>query len=146
VIACVDDIKTRIETVRNKTDDSIIDEVKINQYLDAILTIQRKIDSIVVDIDNLVEDVNDFFNKNPSPELFLELKPSLESLCKTASKCYIRARKSKYYAGAKTSIKEFHLSISGLSEIIHDLELFLVKLPNDDEYKEIVNKINGVLA
>jgi len=146
MIACVDDIKTRIETVKIKTDDSIIDEVKINQYLDAILSIQKKIDSIVIDIDSLVEDLYEFFNKNNSPELFLELKPNLESLEKKALTCYIRARKSKYYAGAKTSIKEFYLSIAGLKEIIHDLDLFLIQLPNNSRFLKLEKKLDEIFA
>ena len=146
MIECIEDIKTKIETVKSKTDNSLIDEVAINQYLDAILVFQKRIDGIVIDIDALVEDLYEFFHKNPSQEFFLKLKPNLDALYKTASKCYIRARKSKYYAGAKTSIKEFRLCIVGLHEIIHDLELFLITLPNNERFQKLAEKIDEIFA
>ena len=146
MIECIEDIKTKIETVKSKADNSMIDEVAINQYLDAVLAIQKKIDGIVIDIDALVEDLYEFFHKNTSSEIFLELKPNLDALYKTASKCYVSARKSKYYAGAKTSIKEFRLSIAGLHEIIHDLELFRITLPNDERFQKLAEQLDEIFA
>jgi len=141
MVACIDDIKTRIETVKNKTDNY---ESKINMYLDAVNIVKKMIDGVTSDIDNLVEELYEFFNKNMTLEMYLELKPNMESLCTAALKLYVRVRKSVLYPGFKTSVKEFHSSIDGIKEIIHDLDLFLIKLPNNQRFQLLSEKLNKI--
>ena len=146
MIECVEDIKTRIDTVKSKTDNSMIDEVKMNAHLDEILVVKKIIDDAARDIDNLVEDLYVFFHENPSPDLYLELKPNMESLYATASRFYFHVKESKYYSGVTASVKELQLCLSAFDEIIHDLELFLVTMPNDPKFQELAEQLNEIFA
>ena len=146
MIECIDDIRTKIETVKSKTDNSIVDEENINVHLDEILVVKKIVDGMASDIDNLVEDLYVFFNENPSVESYLELKPNLKSLYRIASKYYDRVRESRYFNDVKTSIEEYRLSIAGLEEIIHDLDLFRIELPNDDKFKKLAEQFNEIFA
>jgi len=146
MVACIDDIKTKIETVKNKTDSSIIDEVAIDAYLDKILAVRQIADNMASDVDNLVEDLYEFFSRDTSPELFVELRPYMETLNAAATRFYNYMKESEYSAGAKASLEEFRLSIGGLEEIIHDLVLFRITLPNCPRLQELAKRINEMHA
>ena len=149
MIECIDDIKTRIETVKNKTDVSAIDDSKIDKYLDAVLDVKRVIDEIAGDLDRLVDDMYAFVSNLPlhdEIETQTQTIERLKNLCATASKFYAQVRKSKYYPGVKTSAEMYSLSVQGLKELTADLDLFMIKLPNDVEYTILSEKINEMLA
>ena len=141
---CIDNVKTKIETVKIKADNSIIDEEKMNKHLDTILLVKKIVDEMVIDIDNLVDDLYEF-SSIASIEDYLEIKPLLENLRIVSSKIYQNIRKSVLYSGVKSSMKEFCSSIDSIEEIICDIDMY-ISLSDDEEYKTLVNKINKMLA
>ena len=144
VVEYIDDIKTRIETVKNKTDNSIFDETKINKFLDDILYVKKMVDEITSDIDILVDDLYRFLS-NASRVECLEVKPKLDSLFATVVKIYTRIRRSDLYSGVKSSVEEYYSSMQYLKEFICDMDTS-IKLSNDEEFIKLMNTVNEILS
>ena len=141
---CIDNVKTRIETVKKKTDDSIIDEASMNEFLDAILLVKKILNEITGDIDGIVDDMYE------SPYVtsignYLEIKPLLDDLYLAAQRFYDKVRKSPFYSGVESSMTEYLSSIESIEEMIYDIDMS-VRLSDDEEFKEITNKINKLFA
>ena len=145
MIECIDNVRTKIETVKNKTDNSINDEVEMNEYLDAILVVRKKMDELAIEIENLVEDLYDFFENNHTPETYLKLKPDLESLYRVASEVDAHARK-RFYNGAQESIENYCSSVAYVKELIGDMELTFIKLPTNPRFNEVKMKLKEMTA
>lgn len=57
---------------------------------------------------------------------------------------YNAYRKSSFYSGIKTDLKSFKNSIDDLQEMFNDMKTFIVDLPQNDDYKSLINTINSL--
>ncbi|MDR2040458.1 MAG: hypothetical protein LBQ60_21285 [Bacteroidales bacterium] len=139
---CVEVIKSKIgytlqESINSKR--SIDDNV--NSLLDSILSVRKLTDKA----NNLLSEcINDLYNSKEilAKDGYIQIEPDLISLKKTVSSFYITLRKGSFYPGIKQNVFKYHNTLKELQEFIHDMNLFFIDLPEDDEFKAISKEIN----
>lgn len=142
---CIDDIRVKIESIKRKTDDSIIDEKAVNAFLDAILHVSKPVKESAKDVNEMLSLMYDYFNYENQDD-FKIIKQSLDDLYSTLIRFYTVIRKSSAYPLIKSCVEEYRNSVSELKEFIDDMNLFVIDLPNDEEHRHLVGKINELLA
>jgi hypothetical protein len=144
-MCCIDLIKENIIAVQEEsaTNKFIVDR-SVDKYLDTILDIQKGIREISKSTDELYKLIHSCFSSLTTEDYF-EIKENFKTLIRNLTLLYTKFRNSKFYSGIKTDLKTFRNSIDDLKEIDNDLETFVVNLPKNEKYINLVSDINALL-
>ncbi|WP_321437316.1 hypothetical protein [uncultured Bacteroides sp.] len=144
-MCCIDLIKNNIIAVQAESANNkkVVDQ-SVDKYLDIILDIQKGIREITKSTDELYELIHSCFSSLTTEDYF-EIKGIYKTLINNLTLLYTKYRKSDFYSGIKTDLMIFRNSIDDLKEIDNDLETFVVDLPKNEKYINLVSDINALL-
>lgn len=135
---CIELIKEDISIVRKESQNTkYLFEKSVNDYLDKALEFKCSVGfpELQKRMDALVESIFDHFNEIGRSE-YMEIKPSLEELKEVGMQLYTQSRESGFYPAIISSVEEFHYSIDYLQEVMDDLEMAKVTIPDKSKFKE----------
>ncbi|MBE9467098.1 MAG: hypothetical protein IMY72_02110 [Bacteroidetes bacterium] len=138
-------IEDKIQDVYTTTEKVIVDtslkseEKKINEYLDTVLHFKETINEIIVKFDDLNESlITEIEN---SEKKSLHIKKFLVGLLSSANKLVAVIKKSHIYPGIKSTAKIFFNSVKQLKEIIQDIDLKYISIPQNENINNLMSKI-----
>ncbi len=143
-------ISEAFETVRkfsfDEKKETLLDETKVNSFLDKILELQKMLSLKTQKINNLIENVEriTWFDNLDNTSLLLinDLISAIRDLRTTLQKQYIALALIRTKGIAKIEIKNFKSAIEDLSEMATDLESTFFHLPNIKEFKETTKQLS----
>jgi RNA processing factor Prp31 len=140
-MCCVEVIKDNIVAIQTESamNKKAMDKA-IDTYLDIILDIQKNIRSLNKSITELYDLIHDNFSqltKEDYSQMYKKLIRNLIGL-------YTTYRTSHFYSGIKTDLKNFKNGIDDLQEIGNDIRIFIVSLPQNNDYRNLVGLINSL--
>lgn len=143
-MCCIEIIKDNIIAIQSESANNkkFVDKA-INDYLDIILSFQRDIRDLNKSISDLHELMLSGFSTF-TKEDYSEIELVYKSLIKDLVNLYSAYRKSSFYQGIKTDLKEFRSHIDDLQEMNSDMKTFIVRLPQSQDYKDLVSVINAL--
>lgn len=143
-MCCVEVIKENIIAVQTESicNKESLDKM-IDTYLDIIIDIQHDIRKLNHSIADLHDLIHSFFSELTEND-YNQIKDVYKKLIQNLNKLYTTYKKSVFYPGIKTDVKEFRKSIQDLQEMENDMQLFIQKLPHNDEYKNLAKLINAL--
>lgn len=115
----------------------------MNTYLDIILDIQKNIRSLNKSIAELYDLIHDNFSQL-TKEDYSQIADMYKKLIRNLIGLYTAYRTSDFYSGIKTDLKKFKNSIDDLQEMGHDMKVFVVSLPQNNDYRNLVGLINSL--
>ncbi|MBI5219914.1 MAG: hypothetical protein HY958_13385 [Bacteroidia bacterium] len=137
-----EEIKIASKEVSNSSKIKILTfEEKANKYLDFLLARRKEIDGLTEIIHNLNERL--IIEINASKDLALEIKSDLQKLVNACQRFIAIIKRSDIYSGVKESTLNFTYEVRNLNEILYDIEIRYIKLPNNPEMKNIISKIQA---
>lgn len=143
-MCCVDTIKDNIVALQLE---SVIHrramDRAIDAYLDMILSIQKDIRRLNTSIAGLYKLLQENFSQLDQED-YSQIADIYKKLIKNLIGLYNIYRNSNFYAGIKTDLKNLRSGIDDLQEMRNDLEVFIVKLPRNADFRNIVDIINSL--
>lgn len=144
IMCCVEVIKDNIVAIQAESaiNRKAIDKA-VDTYLDIILDIQKDIRGLNRSMAELYE----FIHKNFSQltkEDYSQIAGMYKKLVRNLIGLYNAYRKSDFYPGIKTDLKDFRNSIDDLQEMRNNMEVFIVELPQNADYKNLAGLINSL--
>jgi len=141
---CIEEIKEEINAVHHEST-CMIKNVSsdIDSFLDTILKIQSDICELNSLNDRLYKIIYDNYNSMSSLDVAY-IKEDLKRTMTNLDELYIRLKKSKFYSGIKTHLKDLRESIDDIKEIYNDLVVFKVELPDNNHFNTISEKLNSL--
>ncbi|WP_148356356.1 hypothetical protein [uncultured Bacteroides sp.] len=115
----------------------------IDTYLDIILDIQKNIRSLNKSIAELYDLIHDNFSQL-TKEDYSQIADMYKKLIRNLIGLYTTYRTSHFYSGIKTDLKNFKNGIDDLQEIGKDIRIFIVSLPQNNDYRDLVGLINSL--
>ena len=140
---CVETIQQTYVGVKKQTEVIADESFDIDVFLDKINTIKKMVVAVTDDINSFVELVRQHFvelNAEDSQTFYDEFVLTRAKMYQV----YTKLRKSSYYVGMKSAVKDFHSSIDAFSEMCSDLHEFNVKLSNNLDYKDLVADLDAI--
>jgi len=138
-------IENKIQDVYATTEKVIVDtsleseEERTNKYLDTVLLFKEKINEIIVKFDDLNESL--IVEIEDSKEKSLYIKDSLIDLLSSANKFVAVIKKNHIYPGIKSTARIFFNSVKQLKEIIQDIDLKYINIPQNEKINNLMSKI-----
>ncbi len=140
---CVETIQQTYVGVKKQTEVIADESFDIDAFLDKINSIKKKVVAVTDDINAFVELVRQHFvelNAEDSQMFYNEFVLTRAKMYQV----YTKLRKSSFYVGMKSAVKDFHSSIDAFSEMCSDLHEFNVKLSNNSDYKDLVADLDAI--
>ncbi len=140
---CVETIQKTFLGVKKQTENIDVCSSDIDSFLDKINSIKKPVEEVTLDILQFIELVHDHFVEL-SPEDSAVLLKDFTVTRKKMYEVYAKLRNSSLYVGMKNAVKEFHHSADLFSEMCDDMQKYNIELPEDSEYKDLVEKLNAL--
>lgn len=143
-MCCVEVIKDNIVAIQTESamNKKAMDKA-IDTYLDIILDIQKNIRSLNKSIAELYDLIHDNFSQL-TKEDYSQIADMYKKLIRNLIGLYTTYRTSHFYSGIKTDLKNFKNGIDDLQEIGNDIRVFIVSLPQNNDYRNLVGLINSL--
>lgn len=143
-MCCVEVIKDNIIAVQTESaNNKMAIDKAIDTYLDMILYLQEDIRSLNKSIAELHEQLNSYFSQL-TKEDYNQIINIYKKLVANLVQLYSTYKKSNFYSGIKTDLKEFRNRIYDLQEIGNDMKVFVVDLPQNKDYRNLMDIINSL--
>lgn len=135
-----------LHTLRSKEKEEISQIEKTNRFLDNILFVQERLDSMSNCLAKLTEIYSNLtWLKNMDDE-GLEMLRGLISESREVHnrliKMYVKLCKYEYNRHASIHVKKYKLALDLLRETINDVEDLYFNIPADDEHKRLINELS----
>ena len=133
---CIAEIKESYTKVRHQTAEVAQQKFDIDDYLDMVIVVRKKLDEITVETNNLVETVRDHFtefDEQETTELLAHSAPILILMDQLHQKLV----ESPLYPGLKTAAENYRDCVSDFQELCTDLQTFNIDVPRNEKCREV---------
>ncbi len=133
---CIAEIKESYTKVRHQTAEVAQQKFDIDDYLDMVIVVRKKLEEITVETNNLVETVRDHFtefDEQETTELLAHSAPILILMDQLHQKLV----ESPLYPGLKTAAEIYRDCVSDFQELCTDLQTFNIDVPRNEKCREV---------
>jgi len=132
---CIAEIKESYTKVRLQTAEVAQQKFDMDDYLDMVIVVRKKLEEITEETNNLVETVRDHFtefDEQETTELLAHSTPILILMDQLHQKLV----ESSLYAGLKTAVENYRDCVSEFQELCTDLQTFNIDVPRNEKCRE----------
>jgi len=140
---CISEIKESYTKVRHQTAEVAQQRFDIDDYLDMVIVVRKKVEKITEETNNLVETVRAHFtefDEQETTELLARSTPILILM----DQLFQKLVESPLYPGLKTAAENYRDCVSDFQELCSDLQLFNIDLKHDDEFRKSSELLRGI--
>ena len=133
---CIAEIKESYTKVRHQTAEVAQQKFDIDDYLDMVIVVRKKLEEITVETNNLVETVRDHFtefDEQETTELLAHSAPILILMDQLHQKLV----ESPLCPGLKTAAENYRDCVSDFQELCTDLQTFNIDVPRNEKCREV---------
>ena len=133
---CIAEIKESYTKVRHQTAEVAQQKFDIDDYLDMVIVVRKKLEEITVETNNLVETVRDHFtefDEQETTELLAHSAPILILMDQLHQKLV----ESPLYPGLKTAVENYRDCVSDFQELCTDLQTFNIDVPRNGKCRKV---------
>ena len=133
---CIAEIKESYTKVRHQTAEVAQQKFDIDDYLDMVIVVRKKLEEITEETNNLVETVRDHFtefDEKETTELLAHSTPILILMDQLHQKLV----ESPLYPGLKTAAENYRDCVSDFQELCTDLQTFNIDVPRNKKCREV---------
>lgn len=141
---CIAEIKVSYTKVRCQTAEVAQQQFDMDDYLDKVNVIRKKVERITDETNNLVETVRDHFtefDEQETTELLAHSTPILILMDQLHQKLIY----SPLYPGLKTVVENYLDCVSDFQELCTDLQVWNIDVPRNSEVLEAERKLTEML-
>ena len=141
---CIAEIKEAYTKVRHQTAEVAQQKFDIDDYLDMVIVVRKKVEKITEETNNLVETVRDHFtefDEQETTELLAHSTPILILMDQLHQKLV----ESPLYPGLKTAVESYRDCVSDFQELCTDLQVWNIDVPRNPEVIETERKLSEML-
>ena len=141
---CIAEIKESYTKVRYQTAEVAHQQFDMDDYLDKVNVIRKKVERITDETNNLVETVRDHFtefDEQETTELLAHSTPILVLMDLLHQKLI----DSPLYSGLKTAVENYRDCVSDFQELCTDLQVWNIDVPRNSEVLEAERKLTEML-
>ena len=141
---CIAEIKESYTKVRYQTAEVAQQKFDIDDYLDMVIVVRKKVEKITEETNNLVETVRDHFtefDEQETTELLAHSTPILILMDQLHQKLV----ESPLYPGLKTAVESYRDCVSDFQELCTDLQVWNIDVPRNPEVIETERKLSEML-
>ena len=136
---CIAQIKESYTKVRHQTAEVAQQKFDIDDYLDMVIVVRKKVEEITEETNNLVDTVRDHFtefDEQETTELLAHSTPILILM----DQLYQKLVDSPLYPGLKTAVENYRDCVSDFQELCTDLQIWNIDVPSNPEVTEAERK------
>ena len=140
---CIAEIKESYTKGRHQTAEVAQQRFDIDDYLDRVIVVRKKLEQITEETNNLVETVRDHFtefDEQETTELLAHSTPILILMDQLHQKLV----ESPLYPGLKTAVENYRDCVSDFQELCSDLQQFNIDLRHDEEFQKSSELLRGI--
>ena len=140
---CIAEIKESYTKVRHQTAEVAQQQFDMDDYLDKVIVVRKKVEQITDETNGLVETVRDHFTEfdvQESTELLAYSTPILILM----DRLHQRLVESPLYAGLKTTVENYLDCVSDFQELCSDLQTFNIDLKRDEEFQKTSEMLRSI--
>jgi hypothetical protein len=140
---CIAEIKASYTKVRHQTAEVAQQQFDIDDYLDKVNVVRKKLEQITEETNNLVETVRDHFTEfdiQETTELLAHSTPILILMDQLHQKLV----ESSLYPGLKTAVEDYCDCVSIFQELCSDLQTFNIDLRQDEEFQKTSELLRSI--
>ena len=133
---CIAEIKASYTKVRHQTAEVAQQQFDIDDYLDKVIVVRKKLEQITEETNSLVETVRDHFTEfdvQETTELLAHSTPILILMDQLHQKLV----ESPLYPGLKTAVENYCDCVSIFQELCSDLQTFNIDIPRNEKSREV---------
>ena len=133
---CIAEIKASYTKVRHQTAEVAQQQFDIDDYLDMVIVVRKKLEEITEETNSLVETVRDHFTEfdvQETTELLAHSTPILILMDQLHQKLV----ESPLYSGLKTAVENYCGCVSAFQELCSDLQTFNIDIPRNEKSREV---------
>lgn len=141
---CIAEIKESYTKVRHQTAEVAQQFFGIDEYLDQVLVVKKKLEEISDETNSLTELVRSHFTEldiQETTELLAYSTPILILMDQLYQKLIV----SPLYLGLKTTVELYRDCMSDFQELCSDLQIWNIDIPRNPKCLEAERKLNEVL-
>ena len=141
---CIAQIKESYTKVRHQTAEVAQQKFDIDDYLDMVIVVRKKVEEITEETNNLVDTVRDHFtefDEQETTELLAHSTPILILM----DQLYQKLVDSPLYPGLKTAVENYRDCVSDFQELCTDLQIWNTDVPSNPEVTEAERKLSEML-
>ena len=141
---CIAEIKASYTKVRHQTAEVAQQHFDVDEYLDQINVVKKKLETITNETNALIELVRSHFTE-------LDIQESTELLAHSApililmDQLHQRLKSSPLYSGIKTAVENYYDCVSDFQELCSDIQIWNIDLPRNPEALETERKLSEML-
>ena len=141
---CIAEIKDAYTKVRRQTAEVAQQSFDIDDYLDMVIVVRKKLEQITDETNNLVETVRDHFtefDEQETTELLAHSTPILILMDQLHQKLVV----SQLYPGLKTAADNYRDCVSDFQELCTDLQVWNIDVPRNEKVLEAERRLSETL-
>ena len=142
---CIAEIKESYTKVRHQTAEVAQQKFDIDDYLDMVIVVRKKLEEITDETNNLVETVRNHFtefDEQETTELLAHSTPILILMDQLHQKLV----ESPIYSGLKTAAENYRDCVSDFQELCTDLQTFNIDVPRNEKCREVEELLRIILS
>lgn len=132
---CIAEIKESYTKVRRQTAEVAQQQFDIDDYLDMVNVVCKKLEQITDETNNLVEKVRDHFTEFDIQET-VELLAHSTPILILMDQLHQKIMKSPLFQGLKTAVENYRDCVSDFQELCTDLQTFNIDLKRDEDFQK----------
>ena len=132
---CITEIKESYTKVRHQTAEVAQQQFDIDDYLDMVILVRKKVEKITEETNQLIETVRNHFtefDEHETTDLLAHSTPILILM----DQLYQKLIESSLYSGLKTAAENYRDCVSDFQELCTDLQTFNIDLKHDKNFVE----------
>ena len=140
---CIAEIKESYTKVRLQTAEVAQQKFDIDDYLDMVIVVRKKLEQITDETNNLVETVRDHFtefDEQENTELLAQSTPLLILMDQLHQKLVT----SPLYPGLMTAAENYRDCVSDFQELCSDLQQFNIDLRHDEDFLKACDQLRSL--
>ena len=140
---CIAEIKESYTKVRHRTAEVAQHQFDMDDYLDKVIVVRKKVEQITDETNRLVETVRDHFTEfdvQETTELLAYSTPILILM----DRLHQKLMESSLYPGLKTTVENYLDCVSDFQELCSDLQTFNIDLRRDEEFQKTSEMLRSI--
>ena len=140
---CIAEIKESYTKVRHQTAEVAQQKFDIDDYLDIVIVVRKKLEQITEETNNLVETVRDHFTEFDEQET-IELLAHSAPILILMDQLHQKLVESPLYPGLKTTADNYRDCVSDFQELCSDLQQFNIDLRHDEDFLKACEQLRSL--
>lgn len=132
---CIAEIKESYTKVRHQTAEVAQQQFDIDDYLDMVIVVRKKLEQITDETNNLVEKVRDHFTEFDIQET-VELLAHSTPILILMDQLHQKIMGSPLCQGLNTAMENYRDCVSDFQELCTDLQTFNIDLRRDEDFQK----------